>query len=51
MDTVTSSDGTTIAFDRWGKGRSVILVGGVDGQPHNVAADAMAPAPQEFFGG
>jgi hypothetical protein len=28
MDTVTSSDGTTIAFDRLGKGRPVILVGG-----------------------
>jgi pimeloyl-ACP methyl ester carboxylesterase len=28
MDTVTSADGTTIAFDRYGSGPAVILVGG-----------------------
>ena len=28
MDTVTSRDGTTIAFDRSGEGAAVILVGG-----------------------
>ena len=28
MDTVTSNDGTTIAFDRYGDGPAVILVGG-----------------------
>ncbi|MFI5954639.1 alpha/beta fold hydrolase [Cryptosporangium sp. NPDC051539] len=28
MDTVTSSDGTTIAFDRYGTGPAVVLVGG-----------------------
>jgi hypothetical protein len=27
MDTVTSADGTTVAFDRIGSGASVILVG------------------------
>lgn len=28
METVTSSDGTNIAFDRSGEGRSVIVVSG-----------------------
>jgi hypothetical protein len=28
MDTVTSKDGTAIAFDRYGTGTPVILVGG-----------------------
>ena len=28
MDTVTSKDGTLIAFDRWGEGPAVILAGG-----------------------
>ena len=28
MDTVTSKDGTTIAFDRLGQGPAVILVSG-----------------------
>jgi pimeloyl-ACP methyl ester carboxylesterase len=28
METVTSDDGTTIAFDRSGQGEAVVLVGG-----------------------
>jgi pimeloyl-ACP methyl ester carboxylesterase len=38
MDTVTSKDGTTIAFDRMGEGSPVILVGGG-------STDRMANAP------
>ena len=44
MNNVGSRDGTTIAFDRSGKGPPVILVGGAQ-----VAPEVLASALREFF--
>jgi pimeloyl-ACP methyl ester carboxylesterase len=45
METVTSRDGTTIAFDRLGEGPPVVLVSGgsTDRQSNAVVADLVAP--------
>jgi len=57
MDTVTSADGTVIAFDRYGdgppdaaaaalpQGRLAVL----PGQSHDLNADATAPVMAEFL--
>lgn len=74
MKTVTSKDGTTIAFDQSGRGPALILVGGMfeqraldsetaqlaafpllaqhrtlEGQTHEVTAEALGPVLVEFF--
>jgi hypothetical protein len=57
MKTVTSRDGTTIAFDRSGQGPAPLLVGGtlehraLEGQGHEVSPQALAPVLIEFFKG
>ena len=44
METVTSADGTTIAYERWGSGPRLILIGGAlcDRGSHRPLADQLA---------
>jgi hypothetical protein len=42
MRTVTSKDGTTIAFDQLGKGPTIILVAGALGTRSHAAPDSLA---------
>jgi hypothetical protein len=64
VNRVTSSDGTTIAFDRLGHGRPVIVVGGqladalsngqhrvLEGQEHVVPPEVLVPVLAEFLAG
>jgi hypothetical protein len=45
MNTVTSPDGTTIAYGQSGEGPPLILVGGF----HEVPPELLAPVLQSFF--
>lgn len=49
MKTVTSKDGTTIAFDQLGKGPTIILVNGALGTRSHAAPDSMADILSKQF--
>ena len=49
MKTVTSKDGTTIAFDQSGKGQVIILVSGALGTRSHAAPDSMADILSKRF--
>ncbi len=60
MEEVCSRDGTTIAFERLGDGRTVIVVGDgmprgqlniLEGQEHVVPPEILVPVLVEFFEG
>jgi len=53
VQTVTSRDGTRIAFDRAGEGQPIIVVGGAfnDRSTHAELTGLLAPVLREFFVG